>query len=453
MTLVLILSSVLMALIITVEGINFRRTRRITFLTAVHVLIVIGYCLPPFLVAFLPDTPWQYGPNGPAYNPWGDRLYILDLAEHLRLSPGIYVSVGLILFGAYGTLAFTYLVSSRLLPALPDVDAISSPALVGSGAALGTLAVAAIGLYATQFSSFPDMMVSGTYIREGTLQAQRGYLQILGQVGVPAFFMLVASGIQYPGIRRVLLLLFAAIVWGFVVLRMLHAGGRLELGAFILAPLIGWVFTLKSPKLVAFTSIPVAALILIIASLPHEYFRHPIMLLPDVMRSLTVALPSYLLTFLAQFSFPHIAAAHTMTVVPELIELRHFIDVPLGLLYMLPNFSGVETLPPMILSLHVRLLPWIPVDLFSFGYYSLGTIGVLISFAAFGFLLALFDNWLTASVGWLGQTLRTAWLFYLPFRLFYADPYATLQSGFGLIMGTMIILGLTLAADFRTRTR
>ena len=95
------------------------------------------------------------------------------------------------------------------------------------------------------------------------------------------------------------------------------------------------------------------------------------------------------------------------------------------------------------------LLPWIPVDLFSFGYYSLGTIGVLITFAAFGALLAMFDGWLTESTGWLGQALRAVWLFYLPFRLLYADPYATLQSGFGLITGTLAIIALALWAAWR----
>lgn len=449
MTALLFLSAALLIVMAFVEACMFQRTRRLTFLSAVHVLIALGYCLPPFLMTLLPDTQWQFGPHGPVLNPWGVRLYLLDLADHLQLPIGAFQTEMIVLIGAYAVLVSGYLVATRMLGVLPQVDLISRRLLAAGGAVLGAMAVIAIILYTRQFDDISHLLRAGFHIREGTLTARWGYFQVLGQIGAPAFFLLLAATWRYNGAMRVFLLLLAAIVWACVTLRMLHSGGRLELGAFLLAPLLGWVFIIKTPRVIFAPLVGLTALTLIVVSLPHTFFRQPLLVLPEVLRSVAEDLPHHLLYITSQFAFPFVSGAHTLTTVPDSVPFRYFIDVPLGLLYMLPNFSGVETLPPMILNLHVKMLPWIPVDLFSFGYYSLGTVGVLIIFASFGAVLALFDRWLSESVGWLGQTLRAAWLFYLPFRLFYADPYAAMQSGFGLIAGTVMVAALAAWTSWR----
>ena len=451
MTPVLILSAGLMTAMVAVEIIHFRLVRRITFLTAVHILIAIGYCLPPFLVTLLPDTPWQYGPRGPLYNPWGMRLYLLDLADHLRLPSGAYLTAFILLIGGYVALLFGYLCGTRL-PIRPfHQTCLPVSYLAALGMVLLGLAGTALGLYGSQFGSLSDFYLTGPGIRSGEVSAKWGALQILAQIALPAFLVLTAAAVRSTGTIRWLLGVLAAVAWAVAFARMWHASGRLELGSFLLIPLVATVFMLKSKKWVVLAAAAIGLLALLIASAPHHSFSHLHLAIPKILNSLASNLLGTVISILAEFGFPHIASAHTLTVVPDPISFRYFIDIPLGLLYMLPNLTGVETLPPMVLSLAARLLPWIPVDLLSLGYFSLGALGVLIIFIAFGAVLALFDGWLSESAGWLGQALRAAWLFYLPFRLFYADPYAALQSGFGLIAGTVLIMAMALWAAWRRR--
>lgn len=452
MTPLLILSGGLIVLITVVEGLNFRRTRRITFLTAAHALIAVGYCLPPFLIALLPDTPWATGPRGAVDpNPWGIRLYLLDLADHLRLPEGTYITTGIILIGAYGALLAGYSAARALPVRAFSSEGIPTGLLAFSGAALGAIALVAMTIYTSQYTGIRQLIDMGIHVRTGNFPAKWGYLQVLSQIAFPAFLILIATAIRMPGGIRIAVLLLAAAVWYAGFLRVFHVGGRLELCAFLITPLLAAVFLMRSKTAAVLIMLCVAVVGVFVANLPHTFSRDPFGIGAAMIQQMGTDLINHILFIIADFGFPHIAAAHTVTVTPDPIPFRYFIDVPLGLAYMLPNFSGVETLPPMILSLHVKLLPWIPVDLFSFGYYSLGTLGVLITFAAFGALLALFDGWLTESTGWLGQALRAAWLFYLPFRLLYADPYAVLQSGFGLITGTAIVATLVLWTAWRRR--
>ncbi len=450
-TLVLFIAGGLMLLMAMVEVVNLRRTGRLTFLTAAHVLIAIGYCLPAFLLAFLPGTVWESRPvsaMGP--NPWGSRLYILDLADALALPPGAYLESGLILVGGYAMLVAGYVLAhSRTTPPSLRGGTLPLPGLVAGGLVLGLIAAVALTTFASQFDGLRHMIEVGLAVRRGNATVQWGALQVLAEVAFPASLMLVAAALRSEGPRRAMLAAASAAVFAVAALRLAYAGGRLDAAMIVFTPILAWILVIRSRTLAISVLVGLGAVALFLGSIDPLFFRDPIRTLGNEFEELSTGLADNVLYMLAYLGFPHVAAAHTLTVAPGEIAFRHFADIPLGLAYMLPSFSGVETLPPMILSLHVKLLPWIPVDLFSFGYYSLGTVGVLISFAAFGALLAMFDGWLTESTGWLGQALRAAWLFYLPFRLLYADPYATLQSGFGLITGTLAIIALALWAAWR----
>lgn len=452
MSAALVLAGALIALMTAVEVLQLRRVRRVTFLSAVHLLIAIGYCLPAFFIALLPGTRWAVetiSRGGP--NPWGTRFYILDLFDHLNLAEGAFISAGIILLGAYAALLAGYFVVRPHAPKPLNGRALPRNGLIAGGITLGGIAFASMIVYASQFDGVSDLISSGLYVRRGTDQVRWGYLQVLAQVGLPAFLILTASALRLNGWPRAALAAAAALIWAVTAVRVLHVAGRLEIAAFLVIPLLAWAFVARSQIKAAVVTAALGALALFVAGLDTTSFRDLAANAGVELAALASHLTGKILFMLTYLGFPHVAAAHTLTVVPNVIDFRYFVDIPLGALYMLPNFSGVETLPPMILSLHVALLPWIPVDLFSFGYYSLGTVGVLIIFAAFGAVLALFDGWLTESAGWLGQALRAAWLFYLPFRLLFADPYATLQSGFGLIAGTALVAALAVWAGRRRR--
>jgi hypothetical protein len=452
MTLVLILSGALALLMAGVESVNYRRTGQLTFLTAAHVLIAIAYCVPPYLIWLLPGTAFEAGLYAEADpNPWGRSVYLLDLANHLSLPIGAYLTSMMLVCGGYIIMVAGYFLAHRIPVPRLDAKALSLGGVAGSGAVLGALAAAALVVYSSQFQGLTHFIHLGLNIRGGAdVDLKFGYLQVLSQVAFPAFLFLTAAALRLSGAVRGLVILLATIAWITASVRLLHAGGRLELGMFLLTPLLAAMFVARSRRTAVVIAAAVAVAVLFAANLPHTFGRDPFAALGSVAINLVSDTGRRLLFVVADLGFPHLVSAHTLTMVPDPIPYRYFIDIPLGLLYMLPNFSGVETLPPMILSLQVKYLPWIPVDLFSLGYYSMGAAGVLITFAAFGALLAVFDKWLTESAGWLGQALRAAWLFYLPFRLLYADPYAALQSGFGLITGTLVVIGLAVLARRRT---
>ncbi|MEQ9560236.1 MAG: hypothetical protein RIG67_31045 [Rhodospirillales bacterium] len=433
MPLTAFLAGLLILAVALVETVNWRRTGRLTFLSAANALIVVGYALPAFILWLAPGTAYAEGL-------WHGELYILRLARTLSLPDGAQVSSMVILLGAYAVMVAAYAACIRLPVGAFSDRRLPTGLLWAIAGGLGGVAITAILLYGSQFQDLRDFFTSGWLVRTGKRQVHLGFLQVLAQLGLPAFLVAVAIAVRTQGWARRLSIALACLAFAAVLARSVHVSSRLESGATLFAPVLAGIFLMRMRRWTyAATGAGVAA-VLLLAAAPYHLFIDPMAVLPGMVSNLFADLDRVILYILKDFSFPHLAAAHTLTVVPDQIPFRYFIDVPLGALYMLPNFSGVETLPPMILSLHVQLLRWIPVDLFSFGYYSLGTSGVLITFAVFGAALALFDLWLTESVGWLGQALRAAWLFYLPFRLFYADPYAAAQTGFGLIIGTLIIL-------------
>ena len=57
---------------------------------------------------------WAIPPEGlNEPNPWGTRLYLLDLADWLALAPATYLESGLILAGGYATMLAGYAVATR----------------------------------------------------------------------------------------------------------------------------------------------------------------------------------------------------------------------------------------------------------------------------------------------------------------------------------------------------
>jgi hypothetical protein len=83
----------------------------------------------------------------------------------------------------------------------------------------------------------------------------------------------------------------------------------------------------------------------------------------------------------------------------------------------------------------------IPVDLVSFGYFSLGVPGVFLTTFFFGCLICLFEYLLPVRGGPGVRTLRVAWILFLAFRVMYGDPEIALRPGFYLIFSTFTLFG------------
>ena len=93
---------------------------------------------------------------------------------------------------------------------------------------------------------------------------------------------------------------------------------------------------------------------------------------------------SYTLNSLfVEYVFPYLDVANVVQDVPSEAPFRWFVDVPLALLYLLPQrLLGFEP-PADVSQINTYLFNpesgEIPVDIISFGYFSAGVVGMLLT--------------------------------------------------------------------------
>src|SRR4029078_4781783 len=91
---------------------------------------------------------------------------------------------------------------------------------------------------------------------------------------------------------------------------------------------------------------------------------------------------------LIEFAFPYVSLSYLVQMVPDNISYRWFIDIPLGVAYLLPKpLLGLDLPATITMIYDEQLNVPIPIDLLSFGYTSLGVIGTILVCLVFGVLL------------------------------------------------------------------
>jgi hypothetical protein len=145
-----------------------------------------------------------------------------------------------------------------------------------------------------------------------------------------------------------------------------------------------------------------------------------------------------------EFSFPYGNLCAFVKHVPSDLPYRWFLDVPVSLISLLPDsLLGLDL--PNSASRDYSL--WqgfgigteLPVDLVSFGYLSLGVLGIVIVGYAFGTALRVADE----TLSWWSPVvvpLRIAWVQFLATRVMYGDPSHGAVSGFGLVACTALVI-------------
>jgi hypothetical protein len=144
---------------------------------------------------------------------------------------------------------------------------------------------------------------------------------------------------------------------------------------------------------------------------------------------------------LLEFSFPFINLANIMEFVPETMGYRWFVDIPLGIAYLLPKPLLGLTLPPTVIMVYDEYVDVpMPIDLLSFGYLSMGVIGTIVVYMCFGFVLYLADLYLPPHGDRTMILFRAAWLLYLSQQVMYGSPHHALVAGFPLLVGTFAVV-------------
>jgi hypothetical protein len=222
-----------------------------------------------------------------------------------------------------------------------------------------------------------------------------------------------------------------------------HAAGRLRFFSYIMTfPVAGMMIQGRLKARIIIFGLIFAALV----TLFGEQIVH-IMINPDAISRKMTLLGSEnysgFSTITSEFAFPLATIANTVChAVPAQIPYRFFVDFPLAIAFLVPKrLFGIDNLPVTANSLNGDQFGGpIPIDLISFGYFSLGVIGVVILLLMFGASLRLADRIFANQNETVIEVFRVAWMFFLGFRVMYGDPVNSLKIGFYLVVGTILLL-------------
>lgn len=234
-------------------------------------------------------------------------------------------------------------------------------------------------------------------------------------------------------------LFYASILLSLFILY--HNAGRLSLAAYLLVFLIATkILTGKINPLFVIAGLCICLVIIISGDNLFTLFRtdKPVIFEQQYLPR------DHLIGFLLEFSFPFVNLANAYLQLGDGIDIRYFIDLPLSLLYMLPERLIGLHLPDTLSDLNsysFRSSGTVPVDLLSFGYYSFGISGVIISCFAFGLL----SRYLEESFSFyknepLLVIFKAAWLIRIAFAVMYGDPQLFLKQNFSLLAATLIVV-------------
>ena len=304
-------------------------------------------------------------------------------------------------------------------------------AIVGGGALL---------LYVSQIGGWLVFLISGVAARGGEppTESAFAFLKNVALFSLSASFCFYAVTIdeRRRGRRAAAMVMLAAtVVMSLAIL--FHHAGRLQLVAYLVSfPTAGAVRRggIRA-RTVVLGLLGFAALVLfgrqlfLVVSDPGLLARQWASLRTDSFYALNL--------FLLEFAFPDVTLANVIVSVPTREAYRWFLDFPLAVVYLIPqrlfNIRHTPSVSTVNTSLFGDLLGGIPVDVVSLGYFSAGIVGVVIVAFGFGRLVAVCERRLPATRSGLGSIVRASSLFFVAFRVMYADPVQVMMAGIYLV--------------------
>jgi hypothetical protein len=140
--------------------------------------------------------------------------------------------------------------------------------------------------------------------------------------------------------------------------------------------------------------------------------------------------------------FPHVATVTAIHSAPDVTPYRFFLDIPISIINLIPSaifgFTKIQTVAEINTILVNSGAP-IPVDLVGFGYYSLGTAGVIMWVFLYGWLSGKLDSLFTDSAGrW--SIVRAFLAVTFGLRVAYCEPTHVVLSSFHMFIILAILL-------------
>jgi hypothetical protein len=304
--------------------------------------------------------------------------------------------------------------------------------------------ILAFVLYAEDAGGIVVVMKNSMVMRmvaDESLVGPFAFLKNVAPLIMAASYILLGVWQDKAGRRPVDLVLLLVSVAASLALAY-HQAGRLNailyVGVFVLVrPYVG-----KKIRLAHITAMMVGAVVVIALGKPlfnmYVYSEG----LQTAVEQTSVAVGETAGSFVMEMSFPYGNLAGALDAVPRRIPFRWFSDIPIGVARMLPKrLLGIQlpaTISQVNSNWHGATAGEIPIDLLSFGYFSSGITGVVLTCFLFGWMLRVADHAFGCQPG-AAVPLRVAWIEYLAFRVLYSDPTHWIVTGFGLFIATCLV--------------
>jgi len=313
--------------------------------------------------------------------------------------------------------------------------------LVGFG--LFVVGVMSLIIYVNSIGGVKTALETATLYRSGRGPIFSRWLflkNIAPLVMVSSYFFFAFRFSENRG-RKLYTLMFI-ISFGISLYLTMLLAGRLTLVRYVgTFPLFIVLYKNKGRTKFIISSIALALLVIIFGnslfrafSVPAQFWQYS--------RYIRLDLQNVAKLVLIEFSFPYVNLANLLDAGRE-ISFRYFSDLFIGTATLLPeSLLGIET-PASLSKVNTNYFGafgTIPVDLVSFGYYSLSIPGVAIVTFVFGMIIKALDFLFPPQRTPIESIFRAAWIIFISFRVMYGDISLVMQGGFELFVGTLLLL-------------
>lgn len=402
-----LLSAALIPIVIQQRSDQFRLNS--LFFISVVFFIVFGIC--PALLIFSPPSPAEI-----EQLPWLAALPRDDSAFRAT-APLIPIALVAIYIGYF------FLPIRRV--GLKRLSTSDSTMLLWAAGIFSVTGLLSLFLFAEMVGGIAALIFNANELRKGTPDlnwvtnfafVKRGVLFCLP---APIFYLCALPGTSGP--RRILIMIVAAGMLLASLLVLATMSGRLMFVAFVAPFFIPFAQRSWRRMLVFGTAACVASVPVILFGKSYLNILTGRINVP-VIGGTTEALRSIIF----EFAFPIVNLTHAASARADFLTYRFFVDAPLSFLRLIPSRLFPIGLPPKLVDLNTidlvgHVSYGIPVDLISFGLYSFGLTGVLLTGFVFGFSARRVE-WLVQPVSYGASVFRAQWMVLFGFLVMYGSP-------------------------------
>lgn len=308
---------------------------------------------------------------------------------------------------------------------------------------IGFLGIVSFTVYTIELGGVLALIETGILLRGSAIEINSPWLflkNITPFILISSFFFFALRQTKKgKWIKRISSILFL-ITFALSLLHLYHQAGRMTLLTYIMTFPLAVMINSKKIKIKYLVFGTIIFIILVIfgkqifsLGFNSNGISNRLDLIDEIGQAISL--------IIVEFSFPFATLGNAVGFVPE-SGFRYFIDFILGFLSIMPDSvistSHIDTVNA-VNTAYFGTSGAIPVDIVSFGYYSLGIAGVIIICFSFGMVVSLCDTIFSNKEGFLSSILKAQWIIFLSFRVTYADPKNVLVGGFALIVTTIFL--------------